>query len=140
MKSKLAIIGLMICSVLAVSVSAQKLTTVVLQDDKTGDHLIFVIPTGEYKVEACNENVAIGGIGKVSVTGCKVTLQDFSETQRVVAEVDLCDSVGKADIVVANNVLISTSDAPAIEVVLSDSNTRDSAFECTLKQPEVTRP
>lgn len=140
MKSKLVIIGLMICSVLAVSVSAQKITPavqqVVLQDDKSGDHLEFSIPTGEYKFESCNEKLAISGQGKVSVNGCKVDLQDFSDTRRVVAEVDLCSAVGKADIVFVNEFsTIGQKDAPA-EFIVSDLNTRDSAFDCMFKQIE----
>ena len=135
MKSRLVIIGLMICSVLAISVSAQKLTTVqqiVLQDDKSGDHLIFVIPTGEYKFEACAEKLAISGIGSITISGCTVTLKDISDNRRVLAEVDLCQRVGKADIAVGGPVL-SNADA-TLDVVLSDSNTRDSSFDCAAKQ------
>jgi hypothetical protein len=134
MKFRAIIIGLFVISVLAISVSAQKLTIqkIVLQDDTSGDHLIFVIPTGEYKFEACKESLSFSGIGSISIDGCKVTLKDVSENRRVLAEVDLCSRAGKADIAVEGPVL-SSKDA-SVEVTLSDMNTGDSVFECTLKQ------
>ena len=66
MKSKLAIIGFMILSLLAISANAQIKTVqqVILQDDKSGDHLIFVLNDGEYKFESCTENFATSGVGK----------------------------------------------------------------------------
>ena len=139
MKSRLVIIGLMICSVLAASVSAQIITSVqlvVLQDDKSGDHLEIFIPTGEYKFESCTEKLAISGQGKLAVNGCKVELQDISDTRRVVAEVDLCAAQGKADIVFVNEFSTRPKDQP-VEFVLSDSNTRNSVFDCVLKQIET---
>ena len=133
MNLRLVIIGLMISSVLAISASGHMQKTVqkvILQDDKSGDHLIFVIPDGEYKFESCKENFATSGVGTVDITGCKVVLRDISETRLVVAEVDLCDRTGKA--AVAFQV-----DAPeSVDVVVSDSNTGDSAFGCQSKQIE----
>jgi hypothetical protein len=85
MNSKPVIMGLMISSLLAISASGQKLTTIqqlILQDDKSADHLIIVIPTGEYKFDSCKGNISIGGVGRVNVSGCKVDLQDISETRR----------------------------------------------------------
>ena len=136
MKSRLVIIGLMICSVLAISVSAQRLTNIqqVLQDDKTGDHLIIFVQTGEYKFESCKGNFAISGVGSVSLSGCKLSLTDISDTRRVLAEIDLCEKVGKADLVFGDNIPKPSSDAEALEVLLSDSNTQDSVFNCSFKQ------
>jgi hypothetical protein len=136
MNSKLVIFGLMISSLLAISVSGQKQTTiqqVILQDDKSGDHLIFAIATGEYKFVSCNGNIATGGIGKVTVAGCKVTLQDMSETRRVLAEIDLCNRAGKADIALVSDSFAGQIDPPKAEFVISDSNTADSTFDCELK-------
>src|SRR6266404_1612005 len=133
MNSKLVIIGLMIASLLAISVSGQKLTTikqVILQDGKSGDHRIFAIPTGEYKFEICKGNFSGGGVGSVSVTGCKVVLSDMSDTRRVLAEVDLCERVGKADIAIEGPSLTNRIDSPEFEFVISDSKTGDSAFDC----------
>src|SRR6266849_3574969 len=104
MNSKLVIMGLMISSLFAISVSGQKLTTIqqlILQDDKSADHLIIVIATGEYKFESCKGNISVSGVGTVTVTGCKLDLRDMSETRRVLAEIDLCEKVGKADIAFA---------------------------------------
>ena len=136
MNSKLVIMGLMISLLFAISVNGQKLPTiiqqVILQDDKSGDHLLIVIATGEYKFESCTRNISISGVGTVTVTGCKLDLLDMSETRRVLAEIDLCDKVGKADIAFALLSLTSQIDPP-FESVISDSNTRDSTFDCEPK-------
>ena len=140
MKSKLAIMGLMISSLFAISVSGQKLLTIqelVLQDDNSADHLIIVLSTGEYKFESCKGNISISGVGKVTVTGCKLDLLDISETRRVLAEVDLCEKVGKADIAFEGDSLSGRVDPATFEFVVSDSNTRDSTFNCEPKAIDV---
>lgn len=136
MNSKRIILGLMISSLFAISGSGQQLTPqlVTLRDDKSGDHLIFSIAAGEYKFESCNGNISTSGVGSVSVTGCKVVLKDISETRRVLAEVDLCEREGKADIALEGDSLTSLPDLSAVEVVISDSNTADSAFDCEFKK------
>lgn len=140
MNSRIIIMGLMILSLLAISVSGQKLKTVqevILQDDKSGDHLLFVIGDGAYKFESCNENFAISGVGTVSITGCTVDLQDISDDRRVLVEVDLCQKTGKADVTFQTNDFKNQSDAPlVVEFGVSDSNTQDSAFDCQSKQIE----
>jgi hypothetical protein len=135
MRTKLLIIGLMISSVLTISASGHMQSTVqkvILQDDKSGDHLIFVIPSGEYKFESCKENFAGSGVGTVGITGCKVVLSDISATRRVVAEVDLCDRTGKAALAFQGDA--TGQDADLVEDIVSDSNTGDSAFGCQSKQ------
>jgi len=136
MNSKLVIMGLMISSLFAISVSGQGPVTIqqlILQDDKSSDHLLIVIATGEYKFESCKGNIAASGVGRVTVTGCKLDLQDISETRRVVAEIDLCEKVGKADIALAIPSLTNQIDPPLFESVISDSNIRDSTFGCEPK-------
>ncbi len=136
MKSKLVIIGLIISSLLAISASGQKVKTIqqlILQDDKSADHLIIIIATGEYKFESCKGNISTGGIGSVNVTGCKVLLQDMSETRRVLAEIDLCNRVGKAEVAFEGDSFGDRIDPPTFDFVISDSNTRDSTFDCEPK-------
>ena len=133
MNSKLIITGLMISLLLAISISGMGQTTVqkvVLQDDKTGDHLLFVIPTGEYKFESCSGNFTGSGVGTVTITGCKVTLLDLSDTKRVVAEVDLCERTGKADIAFEGSRFTNRGDSAGFEFVIGDSKTADSVFTC----------
>jgi hypothetical protein len=140
MNSKLAIIVLMISSLLTISVSGLGQTTVqqvILQDDKSGDHLTFLISTGEYKFASCKGNFSGGGVGSVSVTGCKVVLRDVSDTKRVLAEVDLCERAGKADIAFVADGIGGRTDTPALEFVISDSKTADSAFDC---EPKAIEP
>jgi hypothetical protein len=128
--------GLMISSLFAISVSAQApnmIQQLILQDDKSADHLIIVLSTGEYKFESCNGNISISGVGKVTVTGCKLDLLDISDTRRVLAEIDLCEKVGKADIAFAIPILTNQMDPQLFESVISDSNTTDSTFGCEPK-------
>jgi len=132
-KSKLIIIGLMISSLFAVSASGlgqTNLNKITLQDDRSGDHLLFVTSTGEYKFERCSKQPLSGsGVGKVSIDGCTIVLTDFSDSRRVVAEVNLCDKVAKADIAFAQDAITDRDDQP-VEIVLSDSNTGNSLFSC----------
>ncbi|HEY7915271.1 MAG TPA: hypothetical protein VIG62_25410 [Blastocatellia bacterium] len=129
---KLISIVLMLISLFAISASGRQKTfqLVNLQDDKSGDHLILAIPTGEYKFESCRENFSTSGVGIVKIDGCKVTLIDISDTGRVLAEVDLCERVGKADITFDSDGSTSQTVLPAVEFILSDSNTADSSFDC----------
>ena len=138
MNPKLIIVGLMLSSLFAISASGGQKTPqlVSLQDDKSGDHLIFAIATGEYKIESCSEHFSTSGVGVVSVTGCKVVLNDISDTRRVLAEVDLCERVGKANIVIGSDSSTSQTDLPAVEFIIIDSNTSDSASDC--KSREIT--
>ena len=139
MNSKLIILGLMISSLFAIPVSGRQSTPqlATLQDDKSGDRLIFAIATGEYKFESCRGNISTSGVGTVSVTGCKVTLKDISDAGRVLAEVDLCERVGKADIALGGDSSTSQSDLSVVEVVISDSNTADNAFDCESKRSDA---
>jgi hypothetical protein len=140
MKSKLLIIGLMISSILAISAHGQTIVQqLILQDDGSADHLLIDISTGKYKFASCNETFSAGGVGTVTITGCTVSLQDITDTRRVVAEIDLCAGTGKADLAFQNNPIISPNDQPPLlEFVISDSNTKDSAFACE-KKPVVSR-
>jgi len=136
MNSKLVIMGLMISSLFAISVSGQGPVTIqqlILQDDKSADHLLIVIATGEYKFESCKRNISASGVGRVTVTGCKLDLLDISDTRRVLAEIDLCEKVGKADVAFAIPSLTNQIDPPLFESVISDSNIRDSTFGCEPK-------
>lgn len=140
MNSKLLLFGLVISSLLTISASGQKVKTiqdVILQDDKSGDHLIFVINTGEYKFESCKGNFQTSGVGTVEVAGCKVTLRDMSDTIRLLAEVDLCAGAGKANIAFAGGSSTDQNDTASSEVLLSDSSTQDSKFDCDFRAIEV---
>lgn len=140
MKPKLIIMGMIISALLAVSVSGQRIrssTEVTLQDDKSGDHLVIVLSEGSYKFESCNENLAISGIGRISITGCKVSLEDISDDRRVLVEADLCEKTGKADIVFQSiSPVPQPNSSPVVEVVLVDSNIDDSAFVCDFRRGE----
>jgi hypothetical protein len=136
MNVKLGLTGLMVFSVLAVTTSGlgQKLMDeIILQDDVSGDHLIFFMSSGKYKFVSCSENFSTGGVGSVSVDGCKVVLKDISDAKRVLAEADLCSKVGKADIAFRVTTLSTFDTSPDFESIVSDTNLRDSVFDCSVK-------
>jgi hypothetical protein len=56
-----------------------------------------------------------------------------SGQRRVLAEIDLCSGVGKAGIAFAIPSLTNQIDPPLFESVISDSNTKDSTFDCEPK-------
>jgi hypothetical protein len=60
---------------------------VCLQDDRTGDHLLFNTATGDYLYTRCTDNVRMSGRGTVRREGCKVELLDGF---RVEATFDRC--------------------------------------------------
>jgi hypothetical protein len=142
MNSKSVILGLIVLAMFAFSANAQRIgpltpQQVILQDDKTGDHLLFVLSSGEYKFQSCEGNIAISGVGKVSVSGCKVTLRDITETRRVLVEVDLCARAGKANVALMSASLGTRDDLPVLDFVISDLKTSDSVFDCLPKPIEL---
>jgi len=136
MNVKLGLAGLMIFSVFASTTNSlgQKLMDeIILQDDVSGDHLIFFVSSGKYKFVSCSGNFSTGGVGSVSVDGCKVVLKDISDAKRVLAEADLCSKVGKADIAFRVTTLSTFDTSPDFESIVSDTNLRDSVFDCSVK-------
>ncbi len=136
MNVKLVIAGLTFSLLLIGSTSGfgqKSQDQVILQDDKTGDHLVFFLSSGAYKFQGCTENASTSGIGKVTVDGCKVSLNDISDTKRVLAEVDICAKVGKADVVFRQTFMSNSDASHDIEAAVSDRDIRDSVFDCTVK-------
>jgi hypothetical protein len=133
MKTRLFTIALMICSLLSGAASAQKkvIMDVILQDDKSGDYLIVTLSSGAYTFKRCKDDFAVGGVGKIEISGCRVSLQDISAHSRVLADIDLCQGLGKASIIIERGPSFSDRDyPPTLEFVVDDSNIRDSIAEC----------
>ncbi len=137
----------MITLLMVASVSAQEkfttassdLTTqsdlITVQDDSTGNYLIFSISSGEYKFIRCKDQFALSGIGKVKVSGCLVTLEAVKTDRRVLATVDECTQTAKASITLTSAIPQLTIQ-PSKEL-LSDADMRDSTTDCAVKiQPQ----
>jgi|ERR1044072_2735326 hypothetical protein len=136
-----------IALLMVASVSAQeKFTTasndlpaqselITVQDDRTGNYLVFSITNGEYKFIRCKDQFALSGFGKVKVTGCSVTLEDIKTDRRVLASIDECTQTAKASITLASPT--PRFDTQPVKELLTDVDMRDSTTDCTPKiQPQ----
>jgi hypothetical protein len=113
-----------------------------LQDDRTGAQLAFSAD-GAYQFTTCRSEIPVQGVGKVKIKGCLVTLTDVTNHQLIQAELNTCDSSGKASIRVDScpsdgGDWSDTKDGPPrIEpicrpffAIMADSNLRDSGCAC----------
>jgi hypothetical protein len=100
---------------------------ITIQDDSTGNYLIFNITSGEYKYIRCENQTGLSGIGKAKVDGCLITFEDIEQDRRVVASVDECTQVAKASITL---VQFSTADTKPAKELLSDTDMRNSTTDC----------
>ena len=70
--------------------------TISVQDDLTGNFLVFNTGSGKYFFTRCSDGFTLGGVGFVKVDGCMIQLQDVQAEHRVVASVNECAQQGKA--------------------------------------------
>lgn len=99
---------------------------VVVEDDKSGDYLVFSSRYGNYTFVRCSDGTTMTGRGVVKRDGCQVNLYDIAETHKVLATVDECGMQGKA----AVEVYEDTKTVPAMKETLSDTDIRDNVAEC----------
>jgi len=136
MKSRLATLGLMICTLLAVAASGQDRfqQKFFLQDDSTGSYLGFDL-SGSYLYVGCDNDAKFEGVGRVTISGCKVTLEALAKYRLVQAEADMCAGVGKASILQQGPCPLGR-DCEPLQFTISDSNMKDSAPECKKPDPK----
>lgn len=133
---KLSLMFAMLSLLAGVSVKAQENELVTVQDDATKSFLVFNIKSGEYKFIRCGDQNVLYGIGKVTIDGCNVYLEDVSSNKRVVASVNICDQEGKAAVEVfeaapATNSLKSPAAASTpMKEYLKDSSMKDNTPDC----------
>jgi hypothetical protein len=129
MKSRLAALGLMICSLVAAAASGQnKFQQFVLQDDSTGSYLEFDL-SGSYFYVDCDKDYKVEGVGTARISGCNVTLEAIDKIRLVQASVDMCEARGKAAILVRVPCPLGRECEP-VRLIISDSNLTDSATAC----------
>jgi hypothetical protein len=80
------------------SASAQAAFDLCLQDDSSGDKLQINSTTGEYFFTRCRDIFSIGGVQRLTVRSCGMTLQQALTDRRLSASIDTCQKTGIASI------------------------------------------
>ena len=112
--------------------------TISVEDDATGNYLVFFTGTGKYKFTRCSDGFTITGVGFVKVDGCTINLEDVQSDHRVVASVNECDQQAKAlverfspEIVSSNQpASILPFDVEPFKAILSDVNVSNNLLDC----------
>jgi len=68
---------------------------VCLQDETSGNILLFSSTTGAYQFTRC-PNSPISGTGAVKIRGCLITLEVTGTDRKLYAQTDICLKVGNA--------------------------------------------
>jgi hypothetical protein len=103
---------------------------VILQNDADGSFLYLVTGTGEFKFIHCADNAAIGGIGKVTVSGPWLNFEVTTNEYRILASVNLEVNTGKAVI----DVFAAFGEMVPMQEIISDGNFTDNVPSCGAKK------
>ena len=100
--------------------------TISVQDDLTGNFLVFSTGTGKYFFTRCSDGFTLGGVGFVKVDGCMIQLEDLQAGHRVVASVNDCAQQGKA--------IVEKFAPDAFKVFFSDQDGGINLMDCAPKK------
>ncbi len=100
--------------------------TISIEDDATGNFLVFSTGNGKYMFTRCSDGFTIGGVGVVKVDGCSISITDVQGGHRMVATVNECAQEGRA--------LVEKFDAAAFKVTFGDQKMGDNLMNCTPKK------
>jgi hypothetical protein len=100
--------------------------TISVQDDLTGNFLVFSTGTGKYFFTRCSDGFTLGGVGVVKVDGCMIQLEDLQAGHRVVASVNECAQQGKA--------IVEKFAPDAFKVFFSDQDGGINLMDCAPKK------
>ena len=129
MKFRLIGITLMMSSMLVATASGQRSTRqFALQDDESGSHFTFD-SSGSYTYVACGDGIKIEGVGTVTISGCRVTLESVGRFRLVQAEADLCKRSGKASILIEGPCPLGQ--VCEQHMTVTDSNSANNSPDCT---------
>lgn len=145
--SKLTLICAMFVLVAGVSVKAQKQIrpigppipfnrTISVEDDTTGNFLVFELATGNYKFTRCSDRFTLKGVGTVRIEGCSIILEDLQVDHRVIASVDECAQEAKSIVETFEPSITtdSTVDNSPFKAFLIDANMGDNLMDCAPKK------
>src|SRR5215212_11673349 len=133
---KLSLMFAMLFLIAGVSVKAQDNELVTVQDDATNSFLVFNLRSGDYKFIRCGDQSVLYGIGKVTVSGCNVYMEDVGTNKRVLASVNICEQEGKAAVEVfeappvKDSLKSPTIASTPMKEYLKDSSMKDNVQDC----------
>jgi len=129
---KMSIFLGLICllAVASLSVRGQSGQEVCLVNETDGSKLVLFLNTGAFKYVG-SDGFATSGTGQVKTNGCVASLNGITADATVVADVNLCDRTGKANIQV-------TSSQSASQRAIIDSNLDDNG--CVSAAPTAEEP
>jgi hypothetical protein len=92
-----------------------------LEDESSGDILLFDTVTGNYQFISCRSGVTLAGTGRITGKGCLIVIEESQGDHRVNARLDTCQGKGTA----------SVRSLPGNQsFVLTDRNTADNTCRC----------
>lgn len=105
--------------------------TLNVEDDGTGDFLVFGTRSGKYAFTRCSDGFKISGVGFVKVDGCSIHIEDVQSDHRVVASINECDQQAKA---IVEKFAQATDGVAPFKAFLSDANMGNSLLDCAPKK------
>jgi hypothetical protein len=109
-----------------------------IQDDASGNFLVFDTGSGAYTFTRCSDGFTLSGLGLVKVDGCSISLEDVQVGHRVMASIDECTQSAKA-VVQKFAAFSGASDNPGgvagfeskpFKALLSDVNMGNNLLDC----------
>jgi hypothetical protein len=145
--TKLALMCATFVLVAGVSVQAQKEVrligppipfnrTISIEDDTTGNFLMFELASGEYKFIRCGDQFILKGVGFVKIDGCSIQFEDLEVDHRVVASVNECAQEAKAIVETFGtpSITTNTADTSLFKAFLIDANIGNNLMDCAPKK------
>jgi hypothetical protein len=147
---KLIFMCVMIALITGASVQAQKKSiqpigppvpfnqTINVEDDATGNFVVFDTGSGKYRFTRCSDGLTITGVGFVRVDGCSITLEDVQPDHRIVVSANECAQAAKAIVErfapSPGSLAIAPLDVEPFKAFLSDSNLGNNLLDCAPKK------
>ena len=149
---KLIFMCAMIAMITGASVQAQKKPiqpigppvpfsqTINVEDDATGNFVVFNTGSGKYRFTRCSDGLTITGAGFVRVDGCSITLEDVQPDHRIVVSANECAQAAKAIVErfapfpTSGSLEVAPLDVEPFKAFLSDSNLDNNLLDCAPKK------
>lgn len=111
--------------------------TISIEDDTTGNFLVFELASGNYKFTRCSDRFTLEGVGSVKIDGCSIQFEDLEVDHRVVASVNECAQEAKAIVETFGTPSITTDnsiDTSPFKAFLIDANMGNDLMDCAPKK------
>lgn len=111
---------------------------ITVQDDETGNILVFNSKTGDYTFTRCGDGITMAGRGQVTRKGCSVDLVDIgapskdsrTDSYKVLVSADECTKEAKGAVEIYEWLKGDSGPIPPMKESLRDSDMTNSASSC----------